>query len=231
MSETPAFHPFYSHIRTPLAMQFAWSVHVIREAIGRFCQFRTHHTAAMAILALASWRLGRALNGIDALMVRWKAGTLPKPRPSRAGQPREPVPEGGEEARIRRIRPWAPDGGPAPRLSRARGWLLRMVQPTAQGIPAFERMIDDPEFRALLQDAPQAGRLVRPIAGWFAISRPWLDLPRRTRAPRPKREPNPASRPRDARDTPGPYQVPRKWRLQIPKRSWDGGESGWEKSG
>ena len=47
MSETPAFHPFYSHIRTPLAMQFAWSVHVIREAIGRFCQFRTHHTLSL----------------------------------------------------------------------------------------------------------------------------------------------------------------------------------------
>ena len=128
MSETLAPHPIYGGLRTPLAMRFALSVHIVRQAIGQFCQFRMHHTAAMAVLALVSWRLGRALNGIDALMVKWKAGTLPKPRPSRAGRPRKPAPD-TEEARLRRIHPWAPDGGPAPRLSRARGWLLRMVQP------------------------------------------------------------------------------------------------------
>ena len=123
-------------------------------------------------------RLNRMVLRLDRLALRFAAGTLPAPHPSRASQPRKP--------------PAAPVGQQTlPRLSRANAWLVRLVQRTIQFSGQVETLINSPEGAALIAAAPQAGRIFRPLCRMLGIPQPASirlpPRPRRTRpAPKPK---------------------------------------------
>ena len=121
------------------------------------------------LLALIYHRLTRMALRLDRLTQRWQAGTLPRPRHA---------PRPAAEARPRlKVPPiYVPQG---------HAWLIRHVQPTAQYTPQLEHFLADPQTRALVAAAPQAGRLLRPLCRMLAIAPPdWLRLP-----PRPKPAP------------------------------------------
>ena len=116
-------------------------------------------------------RLDRLLTRLHALHERWRIGTLPKPRKPRPSQPRPK---------------------PALRLPRAFAWVHRRI-PEAGPAAGFLAHIlhNDPEARRFVQEAPQAGRLLRPLCQALGVNQPdWLKLPPRPRAPRP-RQPRP----------------------------------------
>ena len=124
-------------------------VKVISEQTNLAIRSGTLTTAMIALFTLADTRLRRTAARLQQLYIRWRAGTLPKPRPSRAGQPRKP-----------RERIKEPVG---------KAWLLKLAQPTAQYRSALEQLLADPEFIQFLRDAPQAGRLLRPLCRMLAI--------------------------------------------------------------
>lgn len=138
-------------------------------------------------------RIGRAADRLARLWVRFQAGTLPKPRPSRAGKPRRYT--------------------PYPRLPGGHGWLLRAARPdadiseangslrlSAAGVGAQLRtLLAHPDIAAFLAAAPQAARILRPICTALAVTplppvlapRPPTTRPDAAPAPRPATPPAP----------------------------------------
>ena len=157
------------------------------------------------LLLRAYRRIERMATRLQTLIALWRAGTLPKPRPSQAGKPRKRAP-----------RPPFPTG---------RSWLCVRVPmlPGAQGAAIFgcqlqHLMDNDAEFRAFLNDVPQAGRILRPLANMLGIG---PEPPKRIRKPRPPRA-KPAPPPPRPRLTGLLAPPPPRMRLQIPglKRYW-----------
>ncbi len=126
----------------------------------------------------AAWRLfwdriGRLSARFETLFIRWRENRLPAPRAPRPHRDRAPA-------------------KPLPRLPRAHGWVLRRVREAAPSAGQLAAMLADPEIRAFVAAAPQAGRLLRPLCRALAIPQPdWLRLPRRPRPPRKPRAPRP----------------------------------------
>ncbi len=121
-------------------------------------------------------RLGRLAHRLRTLFARYESNTLPAPRPSRA--------------RIPQIRP------PQPRLPTRRGWIGARIAAAAPCAGAIEHLLHNtPQMRDFVQAAPQAGRLLRPLAHMLGVALPeYLRLPRRL-SPRPPRgEPEGGSR-------------------------------------
>jgi len=148
--------------------------------LTHLCALVGHHAgrlpAAAALLSLVHWRLMRIAARLDRLAKRWQDNTLPKPRASRARQTR-------------------PDRVAPPRIPSGKIWLIRLLQPTAQFTGQVEAFLADPQTRAFVLAAPQAGRLLRPLCRGLGVPQPpWLELP--ARPPRPARKPPaaPASR-------------------------------------
>ena len=144
--------------------------------------------AGPVILAVAN-RLQRLHSRLTRLIARWEAGTLTPPR-------RRPPP--------RRRAPRAP--GPwdhLPHLPRGRGWLPRLVPGSGVGAAQLRRLLDEPGMQALLEAAPQAGRVLRPL--WHILSAepppPLLRRPPPAPAPAEEAKAEPEARP--------PRSVPR----------------------
>ena len=138
---------------------------------------RAISSALVPMLSLLTWRLGRIAQRLDRLMLRWQAGTLPRPRPPHAPRP---AAEASLRINVPRI------NVPPIYVPQGHAWLIRLVQPTAQYMPQLERFLADPQTRALVAAAPQAGRLLRPLCRMLAIVPPdWLRLPARPARPRP----------------------------------------------
>jgi len=167
------------------------------------CAMVAHHAARLRpmapLLVLVHQRLVRIALRLDRLAQRWQANTLPRPRVSagprharepRADRPRCPIPTG-------------------------RVWLIRLVQPTAQFTGQVQAFLANPDTQALVQAAPQAGRLLRPLCRALGIvPPPWLRLPARPRAPR-KPRPAPPAPPGATPDRPLPRYIraaARHWR-------------------
>ena len=177
--------------------------------LTRICALVAHQAATIrpitapliALLALTHGRLWRLAHRFDALALRWRAGTLPRPRASRPGRPR----------------PARPDSAQAPKLpTSGRAWLIRLHQPTAQLAGQVEAFLARPDTHALVAAAPQAGRLLRPLCRALGLTPPdYLRLP-----PRPPRAPRPAQ-PRTAtppRPQPGTAAAVT-WRSYRPGRT------------
>ena len=150
--------------------------------------------ARAPLLSIVYYRLVRMLHRLDRLALRWQQGTLPKPRPSRAGQPRPAPPQPNP----------APDPAAArpPRIPTRHAWLLHLHQPTAQLREQIALLLATPQFASLLAAAPQAGRIMRPLCHMLAIPiPPPLQLPQRPQRPRPQRARGPRHK------TP-PWQAP-----------------------
>ncbi len=156
--------------------------------LSRLRALVAHHAAragAMTALMVHVYnRLSRISHRFDRLAAHWQAGTLPRPRPSRAGT--------APSARRATATPARPTGLGLPTGT---AWLIRLIQPTAQFAPGIALFLARPETLALVQAAPQAGRLLRPLCRMLAIPTPdYLRLPARPRRP-PTPPPQPPKAP------------------------------------
>ena len=101
--------------------------------------------ARTPVLLLAWTCIGRAAARLQSLFARWKANTLPAPRPSRAGQPRQPRPK-----------PYFPAGRPG---SPARQTTTSAAAPasssTSSPTPTCRHSSPPPELGLALTQPPQ----------------------------------------------------------------------------
>jgi hypothetical protein len=152
--------------------------------IRRLCDAVAIQSAKYAyltpLMVLVWTRLRRMSRRFANLVARMEAGRLKPPRPA---APRNPDPNRTPAARPPPPRPWPPR--PWPPVPSSPGWLLHYVQLEAAATANLIRhMLEhDPEMRALLDAAPQLGRILRPLL-WMVSLDP---LPATlARPPRPK---------------------------------------------
>ncbi len=195
-----------------LATRIAWIATHLRDAIGVFAarQSRAPQTVILGAQAYApsippnqppklpnaTWllfwnRLGRLSTRFQTLFARWRTNTLPRHRlrPPRLTRP-------------------AADARPAaPRLPCANGWVNHRIPESSPSTAQLDALLRDPEARALVEAAPQAGRLLRPLCRALGVPQPdWLRLPRRPRKPR---RPSPSPPPHQAAQTHPPATADR----------------------
>ena len=128
-------------------------------------------------------RLHRMSRQFHSILARYHAGTLPPPGNTPSGN----TPSGSTPSRPARPRPAAaappPSDWPTPQEQAARyGALLSLT--FAATLRHFElaEMLADPDMPALVAEAPQLGRVLRPMCRMLALKPPpWLRLPRRAR--------------------------------------------------
>jgi hypothetical protein len=127
---------------------------------------------AIPLIKLLWRRLRRMSRLFISIMARFHAGTLPAP--------------GCARRRVAPARPAAasdPSEGPRPQdKARRFGWVLQVTY--AAMVRRFDliEMLDDPETPAIYAEAPQLGRVLRPLCRMLALRPPaWLRLPRRAR--------------------------------------------------
>jgi hypothetical protein len=146
-----------------LAETFRLIIGGLCEAVAR--RIAADRTAGPFILLIVA-RLRRIARRFAALAARVQAGKLKPPR-HRTPKPRPP-----------RERP--------PGLPRSFGWLIRFVPYEAACFGSqLQHQFSQPEMMALLEVAPQAGRILRPLCRMLQI-----DLPPALRLPaRPPRPP------------------------------------------
>jgi hypothetical protein len=108
--------------------------------------------ARTTLLVLLWGRLARMATRFERLFARWRAGTLPRPRPARAGQ------------RTRRQ--------PHPHLPANPAWLVAMVRETAPMASQLQHLLAHPDIADFLAAAPQAGRILRPLCHMLGLPRP-----------------------------------------------------------
>jgi hypothetical protein len=108
--------------------------------------------ARTTLLVLLWGRLARMATRFERLFARWRAGTLPKPRPARAGQPTA----------------WQPH----PHLPANPAWLVAMVRETAPMASQLQHLLAHPDIADFLAAAPQAGRILRPLCHMLAVPPP-----------------------------------------------------------
>jgi hypothetical protein len=130
------------------------------------------------LLLIHAW-LKRLVQRFAALIARVEAGTLRPPRPGRHRAPAK-----------------NPPGKPRPRWPQNFAWLIKMLPYEAACFGSqLQHQFSQPEMMALLEAAPQAGRLLRPLCRMLAVELPpALRLPPRPprpRKPKPPRQPRP----------------------------------------
>jgi hypothetical protein len=131
-----------------------------------------------AMATLAWGRMQRLAERFARLRARLEAGTLRPPR-ARGERDDEPAPEARPRVRVRR--PWLPF------LPRTFGWFARTVPGAGPAAQEFEMLLASPGMPALISVAPQAGRILRPLAHMLGVRRPeFLRLPRRKRISKPR---------------------------------------------
>jgi hypothetical protein len=134
------------------------------------------------LLILVYSRLARTIRLFTRLVALWRAGALPAPRPSRAGETRKAAP----------AKPL--------KLPRNLTWFMDLVRyPAAAAASQLRFLMNDEELRRFLADCPQAGRLLRPLCQMLGMRKNEVELapirlPPRPRKPRPPKPPR-AKRP------------------------------------
>ena len=107
---------------------------------------------ALTVLLVAVWgRIGRMRTRLERLIARWRAGTLPALRKSRAGETRPPV------VRAPSIIPRVP------------AWLLVAVREAWAARSQLEHLLSDAEMVEFLAAVPQAGRILGPLCRMLGI--------------------------------------------------------------
>jgi hypothetical protein len=175
--------------------------------IGGLCEAVARRIAADrtsgALIILTVDRLRHLLARFTSLAARAQAGKLRPPR-QRAVPPRREPPLGGAPSPEEAPSPGeAPPGRPTPDpkpprqrerlLPQKFGWLIRFVPYEAACFGSqLQHLLCQPEMVALLEAAPQAGRILRPLCWMLAIPLPAnLRLPPRPRKPKPPKQPRP----------------------------------------
>ena len=131
-----------------------------------------------AIVVRVSARAGMVFGRIERMLARFRAGTLRTQFPHTARKTTNSKPR-------------------APSLPRKFGWLVIAGKHQAAGYASqLQHLLAEPEMAALLDAAPQARRVLRPLCRALAIDLPWTVTP-----PRPPK-------PRKPRPKPAPYRWP-----------------------
>ncbi len=132
---------------------------------------------------LLTLRLARLAQRLRTLFARYESNTLPSRRPSRAGIPQTCAPYS--------------------RLPATKGWIGAHLQAAAPCAGTIEHLLHNTqEMRAFVTAAPQAGRLLRPLARMLGLTLPdYLRLPPRKPRAKPVRDAN-AQEPERAEGTP-----------------------------
>jgi hypothetical protein len=168
--------------------------------IGGLCQAVARRIAADRtagpFILLIDARLRHLLARFISLAARAEAGKLRPPRrrtvrPRAAPPPEEPLP--GEASPGQPTPDPTPPRQPERLLPRKFGWLIRFVPYEAACFGSqLQHQFSQPEMVALLEAAPQAGRILRPLCWMLAIPLPPnLRLPGKPRKPRPPKQPRP----------------------------------------
>jgi|GEM_PF-2471226 len=159
------------------------------------------------VWALLCDRLARLATRFQVLFDRWQSNTLPRPRRQTPGRT-----------------PAATAKRPPTRLPRAHAWVNHRIPEAAPPSGRLEALLHDPDTRAFVQAAPQAGRLLRPLCQALGLPQPdWLRLPRRPRRPPPAPSPPAPGALPPAPDRPlQPYvrAAARAWRDPTAPRAW-----------
>jgi hypothetical protein len=171
--------------RHTFASYFAFAVDTImkvllREGIARGPQ---------ELVRLTGNRIRRLERRFNALLARWRAGTLPAVRPGEGTPHPNPPPHGGREKKA-----WG--------FPRGRGWIIRQLVPLTgqQCVGMLCVAWEEPEMAAFFAAAPQLGKILRPLAHMIGAPLPtWLQLAKRAREPGLRRQAAAASRLRDDR--------------------------------
>ncbi len=170
----------FERIITPLAEAFARVIQGIwdtlsthapgQPAAAAHAQSRAYGIPATTpLLRRMQAYIVRLVFRLDSLVQRYESGRIAHPRP-RALRPET---ASNERAPSERPAPLPP----AP-LPRGNAWLILHVQRTAQYIGHVEAFLARPDARALIQAAPQAGRILRPLCHALGMAPPpWLRLP------------------------------------------------------
>src|SRR6185437_9406393 len=148
-----------SSLPTSLISRFGVFVETAKQAVGegiRAGEAAPGREAALGPLGILLWNyLSATLRRLGALHARFVAGKLPS-APRRCPAPRRAA-ERATAGAGRERRPPAIPSGPV---------LLTLFRVTL--CDQLRTLLDDPEMRALLGAAPQAGRLLRPL--WRKLS-------------------------------------------------------------
>ena len=146
--------------------------YIVQGLYGIIAPVAARERARTPLLVAAICRLQRMLGRLERLVIRWRAGTLRKPRLSRAGKPRPLPPEKPSCVKPPHERVTVPSGD---------RWLIHIVQQTVQMREHLQIMLTDPELIAMLKDVPQAGRILRPLCRGLGL----VPLPEPLRPPAP----------------------------------------------
>ena len=180
------FYPF--HPAPPLAASdpiTAWVRTILRGLLGVFGNWR----ALEAAHAVVFYKRVSALHlRLERLLARFLAGKLEpavprvaSPAPSET-RPSEPVPSAPRQAYLL--------------MPRKFGWLLAAGEHHAGYFTSqIHALLATPEMTALLEAAPQAKRMLRPLCRALAVDLPWVVTPPRTPKPRQPRKPRPKPEP------------------------------------
>ena len=152
---------------------------ILRGILGRLGMWKLDETLKWPAYHLVN----KAFQRIERLLLRYRAGRLWR------RSPREGVP-------VKRER----KAGRGPALPRKFAWLVQAGEHQAVGYGLqLKHLLSDPEMVALLEAAPQAKRILRPLCRALAIDLPWTVTP--PRPPRPRK-------PRAARPKPEAFKIP-----------------------
>ena len=135
-------------------------------------------TLDAAVVVRVSARAGMVFGRIERMLARFRAGTL-------------------RIQTLHTARKTAVSKPRVPALPRRFGWLVIAGKHQAAGYASqLQHLLAEPEMAALLDAAPQARRVLRPLCRALAIDLPWTVTP-----PRPPK-------PRKPRPKPAPYRWP-----------------------
>jgi len=187
----------------------AFLTHILTGLQAVIAAHAARDRAQTAFLVFLWGRLARAKTRFQRLFDRWRAGTLPAQRPSRAGRPYTPA--------------------TTPRLPSARAWFLRRIQGGGTATAQLANLLAQPDLADFLRAAPQAGRILRPL--WRMLSPDHLPAiialpPRPPRPPSRKPASPPTPSPPTSSSQPATRPLPtyvraavRAWRTRAPPPS------------
>ena len=162
----------YGTVPHGLAGRFTWFIEGLCKAIG----INAHKRRVDAVLVLEVWnRIRRLSERFLAVLARVQSGRLPRkitphPNPPRRAPSRQRdgnPDQGGRERETSRDMT-----APPVRLPREFGWIRSLLPETAQCVGVLSYLLRDPEMAALLEKAPEAGRMLRPLCHLLGVRPP-----------------------------------------------------------
>ena len=158
--------PFVTYVLPTPVERFAFIIEALCQAAAARSARRW---IAVAIANLIWLRLRRTGARFAKLAARVRAGELPAAARTSASGASAQSAESRAERQAKRRKSDDPADRLAKRLPRGFAWLLRLVPEAAVYGSQLNHLLSDPEMVALLQAAPQMGRLLRPLCQMLGI--------------------------------------------------------------